>query len=280
MPTKKTATKKETKKRAPVKKAAKKKPTKKRAAKKNNLIEVKSPVKKDSAFFVAAELADDKLIGQELLGQETKTLVYEYENEEGNFVHGLSYAGVREAVRIINRDKKSGHKIQISDRPPIIERQLQMNGQEGVEVQVYAQDIQAGGGSWGIKFEWWHRPTKDGNGGTEYNQFALETALSKAQRNAMFNLLPAHLIEDVIAKFVQDTEVVKKIEAPEDITRVVEPKKTPAAKLVEATFNRLEYIKTDKKQLKETLKKVEKMPLDAEGRTMIRDKINEYLEKL
>lgn len=264
------------------KKATKKKPARKttRRKKLSGLVKITSPVKKDSAFYVASELADDKLIGQELLGQTTKTLVYEFENENKKIVRGLSYQGVREAVRVINRDRASGHIIQVSDKPPIIERNLTMNGQDGVEIQVYALDIEGGGGSWGIKFEPYNKSTGDGKGSTEYNRFAIETALSKAQRNAMFNLLPAALIEDVIKKFAKDAENVIQIKAPKTDTRVEKPKATVNDKLYKATLEQIGKVKSNKKKLEQALAKVDKMPLTAKQRGVVRRKIKGYLKKL
>ena len=252
----------------------------KRKTKKQTLIQITSPVKKDAAFFVASELADDKLIGQELLGQTAKTLVYEYENESGDTIRGLSYQGVREAVRVINRDRTSGHIIQISDRPPIIDHNVNMYGSEGVEVQIYATDVQSGGGSWGIKFEPWQRSIHDGKGRTAYNRFALEMALSKAQRNAMFNLLPANLIEKMIKKLSKNKDAVEKIEAPKTETRTIKPKPTGKEKVYRATLERVGKVKSNKKSLEEALKNVDSMPISGKQRGKIRRKISAYLKKI
>lgn len=259
------------------KKPAKKSPP--RRATKKGLVQITSPIKPDAQFYVASELADDKAIGQELLGQATKTLVYEYENEAGETVRGLSYQGVREAVRIINRDRSSGHIIQISDKPPMIEDRT-ANGQDGVQVMVYAQDIESGGGSWGIKFEPYQKPIHDGKGSTEYNRFARETALSKAQRNAMFNLLPAHLIESVIADLVKDGTNVEKIEAPKTETREVKPKATDDEKVYRLTMDRVSKVKDNKKALTQALNNVEKLPVSNKQRSQIKRKIAGYLKKL
>ena len=254
------------------KKTTKKKP-------RTKLVKITSPVKKEAAYFVASELADDKLIGQKLLGQATKILVYEYENETGETVRGLSYQGVREAVRVINRDRQSGHTIQITDKPPIIEDRT-VNGQDGVQVMIYAQDIQSGGGSWGIKFEPYQKAIHDGRGSTVFNQFARETALSKAQRNAMFNLLPAHLIEKVIADLSTETKNVQKINAPKTETREVKPKATTDNKMYKATLDRVGKVRDNKKTLEQALKNVEKLPVSNQQRAQIKRKIAGYLKKL
>ena len=246
--------------------------------KKKNTVKVTSTVKKSDAVFVASELADDKLIGQELLGQISKTLVYELE-EGGKTIHGLSYIGVREAARIINRDPKSGHKIQISDRPPSISEKT-IDGELGIEVMVYAQDIKSGGGSWGIKFEPYRKELFDGKGNQSKNRFAVEIALSKAQRNAMFNLLPHHLIDNIIKKFIEKGYAVEKIEAPKTSTREIVPQATGTRKLYEATLKRVGRIKDNKKSLEEALENVDNMPISGEERGQIRRKIKRALEKL
>lgn len=261
---------------------SKKKKTNKKTSKKkekDKVVKVTSKVDKSQQIFVAMELEDDRLIGQELLGQEVTTLVYSYEEEDGSVGHRLSYAGVREACRLINRDRKSGHTIQIAERPPIIDRDVTLNGQPGVEVQIYAVDIEAGGGSWGIKFEPWQKYIGDGKGSTDFNRFALETALSKAQRNAMFNLLPAHLIEKMAQKFVKEGKSVKKIEGKKIETRVQKPQKTGDEKIYRATLDRIGKVKGDTKKLRETLKKVDNMPITVRQRARVRAKINRYLKK-
>ncbi len=258
------------------KKTIKRKPR----AKKQKLIEVSSPIKKDAKFFVAAEMADDRLIEKEVLGQTTKTMVYEYENEKEEIIKGLSYHGVREAVRVINRMKTSGHIIQVSDRPPIIDRAVSMHGTDGVEVQIYAVDLQSGGGSWGIKFEAWQKPINDGMGSTVNNRFALEMALSKAQRNAMFNLLPVDLVEKMIVQLSKDKSAVEKIDAPKTETRMIKPKTTGKEKMYIATLERIKKIKDNKKSLEGALKKVDNMPLSKEQQGKIKTTIKGYIKKI
>lgn len=260
-------------------KKTKKKPAKRRAKKKSGLVQITSPVKKDVKFFVATELADDKLIVRELIGEVSKTLVYEYKDESGQTVRGLSYQGVKEAVRIINRNRKSGHTIQISDKPPMIE-DMTANSQEGVQIMVYAQDIESGGGSWGIKFEPYQRQINDGKGSTEFNRFARETALSKAQRNAMFNLLPAQFIEEVIAELSEETKNVEQIKAPKTETREIKPKASNDEKMYKATLDRVVKVSNNKKSLEQALNNIEKLPISNKQRAQIKRKIGGYLKKL
>lgn len=257
-----------------------KKKKKKKQVKK--LISITKPVKKDEAFFIASELADEKQIEDEVLGKATKTMVYEYMNEDGDVVHGLAYQGVREAVRVINRMKGSGHRIQVSDKPPVFSDRTQQ-GVEGIEVQIYAQDIESGGGYWGLKFEPWQKVVTDnihGGSRTEYNKFAKEIALSKAERNSLFKLLPLEIIDKMIAKFASDEKKIAKIEAPKTETIKIEPKKSDDNKMYRASLARVAELKENKKALKDALKKVDNMPINSKQRGQIRRKINIYLKKI
>lgn len=246
--------------------------------KEHKLIRVKSPVKKDVSIMVASELEDDKLIGQELLGESLETLVYEIINDRGESEYSLSYPGVREAVRVINRDKKSGHMIQVSDRPPIVNR-VSVDGQDGIEIMIYAQDIESGSGSWGMKFEPWNKITEDGK--IKKNRFAMETAISKAQRNAMLNLLPAHLIQEMINKFISENKnAVKTIKAKSNTIDIKKMQETDTEILYQATLDRIGEFKDKKTELNKILKKVDNMPLNSKQKGSVRRKIKSYLARI
>lgn len=261
------------------KKKTTKKPVKRTKKPGRKLIKVTSPVKKDEAFFVASEQADEKQIESEVLGKTNKTMIYEYVNEDGEVVYGLAYQGVREAVRIINKEKGSGHRIQISDKNPIFSYEPQ-HRIEGVEVQVYAVDLEGGGGYWGIKFEPWEKALGYGQTGTTPNRFAKETALSKAERNALYKLLPSDIINTMLKKFEKEDGAIKKIEAPKTIVTKTEPKQSDKHTMYTASLKRVGQIKEDKKALNEALKKIDNMPINGKQRGQIRRKINTYLKKI
>jgi hypothetical protein len=111
-------------------------------------------------------------------------LIYSFD-QGGSKVVGLTVYGVFEVAREMNQRGLS--RIAISDREPTV-----IDTDEYVEVRVYAHDALSGGGAWGIKREAkWN--------GTKPTGHSVERALSKAQRNAVNRIIPAHLAKAVIA---------------------------------------------------------------------------------
>ena len=137
--------------------------------------------------FSVMERADEEQILAELMGNFLDEFVYEFE-QHGRKVTGLSLAGVRETVRYMNKNGIA--RISISDREPKVREE-----DDWIEVWVYAKDELNGGGAWGIK-----RQIKKYVSG-KINEFAMEQALSKAQRNAQRALIPENYVKEMIAKF-------------------------------------------------------------------------------
>lgn len=123
---------------------------------------------------------DEQQILDEIKGASLEKLVY----ISGN-IKMLSLAGVREAVRRLNAGGQA--RIRITDREPIV-----TETEDYVEVRVYAEDALNGGGSWGFK----RQDKKTARG------FALEMALSKAQRNALRSLIPEQWVVEMLSAFV------------------------------------------------------------------------------
>lgn len=123
---------------------------------------------------------DEQQILDEIKGASLEKLVY----ISGN-IKMLSLAGVREAVRRLNAGGQA--RIRITDREPIV-----TETDDYVEVRVYAEDALNGGGSWGFK----RQDKKTARG------FALEMALSKAQRNALRSLIPEQWVVEMLSAFV------------------------------------------------------------------------------
>lgn len=217
-------------KKTPVKKVVKKKATKKTAkkrapAKKKDII-VQSPVNPDIRLVVASEMADDSMIEQELMGEVLPYFVYTFKNG-GKDVTGLTVKGVNEVVRRVNRDKKSGYNIRISPDHLKIDRNVEEDGEKGVEVSVYAENLLDGNSAWGIKFEPYY---KKGRNGRYQNTFAVEKALSKAERNAKRKLIPEQVATKMIEKMINfDPNTVKQIDAPTHYTQAIKPAKPVAS---------------------------------------------------
>lgn len=155
--------------------------------------------------FQIMEALDDKLIVAELGGEMVKEWVYSFKLN-GKEVQGLSYVGVRESVRELN--KKGSYEIRISpEHPPIIQKVTEGHDLydpqvgEGFVAMVYGEDRKNGGGLWATKFEAINKKKRDG--GTYKNPFAYEQALSKAQRNALESLIPKTLLTKLMHAFLE-----------------------------------------------------------------------------
>ncbi len=125
----------------------------------------------------------------ELKGEYLEQYVYSFK-DKGVEVKGLSLMGVRETAREMN--KRGFAKIAVSEREPVV-----IENDKYIEVRIYAKDELNGGGYWGIK-----RQQKYFSTGSE-NRFAIEQALSKAQRNAIRGLIPEPFVKEMIAEYLK-----------------------------------------------------------------------------
>jgi hypothetical protein len=195
---------------------------------------ISSPVSPNIRFAVASEMADDSLIESEMMGEVLSHFIYQFP-QEGKTVSGLSVKGVSEVVRRLNRNPKSGYKIHIKPEFLKIERDVEYNGEKGVEVSVFAEDLITGNSAWGLKFEAYSKAKR--GGGSYANTFAVEKALSKAERNAKRKLIPETLAVKMIQKLInEDKNNVIKIEAPaytQSNVKISAPKASTAEQLFE-----------------------------------------------
>lgn len=183
--------------RTKAKPKAKKRATPKKGAT-QGLVLAHNPTNLSQEFFVASEMADDQAIEQELLGRAMEHYVYGF-MQDGKPVTGLSVAGVNETTRQLTRKANSGYKIRIIPDSLKITRDVMYDKEKGVEVQVVAENMVTGETGIGIKFEPY---TKTGRKGSYQNTFAVEKAVSKAERNAKRKLIPEKAVVEMIKKFV------------------------------------------------------------------------------
>lgn len=244
--------------------------------KKDGLVKMTSPVRPEMEFYVASDQADEQAIEAEIMGQVLPHFIYKFKDGKGNEVKGLSLQGVRETTRRINRMKNSGQRIRISPEPPIISRDVEYNGKKGIEILVYAEDIESGGGSWGNAFEPY---VKVGKGGKTYpSQFPERVALSKAQRNALRALIPETTAVAMIDQLSKDQNKVKEIEAPAQQTDVIEPQKTSEQQLYASSLKRIQQIKDDKESLEKAKAKVDELPINKENKERLKNEIQSHLK--
>jgi hypothetical protein len=175
---------------------------------------VRSPLDPTMQFAVASEMADDSIIEKELMGEILPFYIYQFDND-GKKVSGLTVKGVNEVTRRLNRQKNSGYKIRISPNHIKIDRDVEYDGQKGVEVSVYAENMLDGSGAWGMKFEPYKKAKRDGS--TYSNTFASEKALSKAERNAKRKLIPETTATKMIEQLIKmgGGQHVQKLDAPQ-----------------------------------------------------------------
>lgn len=175
---------------------------------------IQSPADPKLQIVVASEMQDDAMIEAELMGSVLPYFIYKFTND-GQDVTGLTVKGVSEMVRRLNRNTRSGYKIRINPAYLRVERDVEYNGEKGVEVWVFAEDLVTGNSGWGSKFEPYTKNKR--GGGTYKNTFALEKALSKAERNAKKKLIPEQVAVKMIEQLIkQSPETVKYVEAPKN----------------------------------------------------------------
>lgn len=201
-----------------------------------------SPVEPSAQFVVASELADDEMIENELMGEVLPYYIYQFQ-QDGKPVTGMTVKGVNEVVRRLNKQKDSGAKIRISPEHMRIERDVEYDGVKGVEVSVYAENLIDGNSAWGIKFEPYK---KKGRNGEYTNTFAVEKAISKAERNAKRKLIPETAAMKIIEKLIgEQPDGVKHLDAPppqSETRQVQKPKPSTPEELKKVIIDAMHQI--------------------------------------
>lgn len=241
------------------------KKTKQNTTKKTAKVKPQKPTKKVSGF-VATEKEDDKLIVGSLKGQLLPFFAYQY-CEQGcaskdNCPHDLitipTVKGTSEVAHRLNK-KKQDYKIKLRQDYQKIENNISQGGVLGVQATIFAENTVDGTLATGAKFEAY----KDRNG--KRNDFALEKALSKAERNAYRKLISEidfmEEFEALIEKYPKSIKFIDKPEEIEEETVAVEPKTTNEEEKVQIILKAIrqsksvEQVETIKAKTKEgTLK--------------------------
>ena len=131
-------------------------------------------------------------------------MVYSFPDKQtGQEVVGLSWAGSKEAEREFNRRKLT--QITITDKALISQ------GNGFVDILVYAYDSKRKIGKWGASRGYDKMRLRDGS--IVDDKFPSAKAMSKAQRNAINNLLPAEKVAKMIQSWIKQKKV-EYIEAP------------------------------------------------------------------
>jgi hypothetical protein len=160
----------------------------------------------DRDVYRVMDRADEIQILDELQGRALEAMVYSF-SSGGQQITDLTYAGVREVVRTLNRDRYTAIRIS-GIVPPKIE-EFTEDGESYYRVMVYAEDIATGLGQWGTATE----PKHIGKSKPKWDKFALTKALNKAQRNAMKAVIPLEFQQTIVAQFLGDESKVRRIAA-------------------------------------------------------------------
>ena len=197
--------------------AKKKKPKKK--------TQTKKIVRRKSAdVYQAMDAFDESQIVDDINGRipdAAAKMVYSFlDKQTGKEIVGLSWYGSKAAEREFNRRKLT--QISITDKATI----SQGNGY--VDVGVYAYDAKSKMGSWGFSRGFDRGRRKDGS--TYEDRFPSAKAASKAQRNAVNNLLPAEKVAKMIQAWIKKGQV-QQIEAPREEVRKPEAQNNWISKL-------------------------------------------------
>lgn len=186
---------------------------------------IQSPISPSTAIVVASEFADDAIIEAEMMGNVLPYFIYTFA-QDGKDVVGLTVKGVNEVVRRLGRDEKSGSKIHMNPAY-MIKEEVERDGQKGIEISVFAEDLISGNSAWGVKFEPYKKTKKDWKTGKETtytNTFATEKALSKAERNAKRKLIPEVLATKMIEKLMKENpNNIQKIDPPKTQATIIKP---------------------------------------------------------
>lgn len=167
--------------------------------------------------YRAMSAADERQIAQELQGRAPKEMLYAF-NQDGKRIIGLSWVGVREAVRQVNT-RGYGRIHVVPDPAPSFENVTENIETEktddagqpiteerpAIRCKVYGEDKMHGGGGWGTATQLRHmrlkKKDKKGNAIWKPDLFAATKALSKAQRNAQEPFIPLELVEELKALY-------------------------------------------------------------------------------
>jgi len=138
--------------------------------------------------FEFMERRDEEQIEKSILGQYLDECIYDFTTKDGRRVTGLSWVGVKEIAA------KMG-SIRVDEKPDIIDQG------DSWFVMVKAEDRLRDSSRWGVSTQFKKLRHKDGS--LTDDEFAIQKAMSKAQRNAIRQLIPERWIQQLIDRFLQ-----------------------------------------------------------------------------
>lgn len=168
----------------------------------------------EQQVFVVLDRHDEQQIIEEFQRRALRVMLYDIPAKGGSGKRAidLSYAGVNEAVRLMNATGKC--RIHI-DRDVLhlaeVTEDLGKGPERFVVATVYAVDDVTGYGQFGTSTEPTHMRLRDGT--TKWDVFARTKAINKAQRNALRTTVPERMRQTLIAQYRGDDVALRQIKA-------------------------------------------------------------------
>jgi len=138
--------------------------------------------------FELMERRDEGQIEKAILGEYLEEFIYDFTTRDGHRVTGLSWVGVKEIAA------RMGH-IRCDEKPEIRDQ-----GDSWLVI-VKAEDRLRDSSRWGVTTQSKTMRLKSGN--IVDDAFAIQKAMSKAQRNAIRQLIPEKWIQQLIDRFLK-----------------------------------------------------------------------------
>lgn len=173
---------------------------------------VRDPADPNEVFSVL-DRHDEEQIVEEFQRRALKVMLYDFEQGSKQMID-LSYQGVNEAIRLMNRTGKCRIKVAADPQPQITQTSEDIGRGEDEpiwRVMVYAVDEVTGYGQWGIAEQPCRMKLR--NGSFKADEMALRKALSKAQRNALKTHIPEPMRQTLIAQYQGNEVALRQIRA-------------------------------------------------------------------
>jgi hypothetical protein len=180
--------------------------------------------------FVVFDRHDEQQIIEEFQRRALKVMLYDFEQGGAKLID-LSYAGVNEAIRLMNSTGKC--RIHIDKDSLRVETVTEDRGnghEEFYVATVFATDDVTNFGEFGTSAE--PKLMRLRNGKTKWDIFARTKAINKAQRNALKTMIPEALRQTIIAQYKGDATAIRQIQAgagAESLAELPPPLNTPEA---------------------------------------------------
>lgn len=171
---------------------------------------VVADLRDEQQVFVVLDRHDEQQIIEEFQRRALRVMLYDF-TKGGRRLIDLSYAGVKEAVRLMNATGKCRIAI---DRDSLVVEEVTEDAGNGPEqfyvATVFAVDEVTGHGEFGTSSE--PKLMRLRAGKTKWDIFARTKAINKAQRNALGHHIPEAMRQTLIAQFKGDDAAVRRIQ--------------------------------------------------------------------